>query len=100
MADTLREQVHQETSLMARRIVAEVSKAGLDGGKIVEFNREADEQILSKILEAVDGAGLKDERIKSIYNCWSSTNLQSDILCQRIAEAQLQAIKKLFEGEK
>ena len=32
---------------------------------------------------------LTDEEIKTIYNCWSITNLQSDILCQRVAKAQL-----------
>ena len=42
---------------------------------------------------------LTDEEIRTIYNCWSSTNLQSDILRERIAKAQNEKTLRLATPE-
>ncbi len=66
---------------------------------------EVVDEILSKILEAVDGARLKPEEYNKIINKWKKRPLDNEVtgrdkLVEILIEAQLQAIKKLFEGEK
>ncbi len=61
--------------------------------------------ILSKITEAVDGAGLKPEEYNKIINEWKKRPLDNDVagrdkLVEILIEAQLQAIKKAIKGEK
>jgi len=45
----LREKIHSITSLLARRVVAEVSKKGFSGETIVRFNGESDKELLALI---------------------------------------------------
>ncbi len=52
------------------------------------------EEIISKMLKAVDGAGLKDEEMEVVF-----TNMHThDYTHHLIANAQLQAIKKAIKG--
>ena len=49
MDNELRWNIHRTTSLLARRIVAEVSKRGFSGETIVRFNSEADNELLALV---------------------------------------------------
>ncbi len=45
----LRTEIHEITSLLARRVVAEVSKKGFSGELVALCNMEADKAIISKV---------------------------------------------------
>ncbi len=61
---------------------------------------EVAKRILSKILEAVDGAGLTSEEIERHWTAVEGMSSTHYGILLAVAVAQLQAIKKLFEVEK
>ena len=46
-------EIHEITSLLARRVVGEASKKQFNGSMVTKFNREADKDMLAKLNEAI-----------------------------------------------
>ena len=73
MSDELREKIHRTTSLFARRIVGEASKKTISGDIIVQFNNEADNELLALIPDIEEAKKQERERIVSMlegYNAY------------------------------
>ena len=101
MSDILAE-IHEVTSLLARRVVNEASKNIVSGVTIVQFNTEADNQILAKVREVVEGAGLTDEEMEKYNDPWKSNAISQWIDEWDIGgllKAHKQAILKALEGK-